>query len=377
MIDGASSGRVTCRKARARDAPSMRAASSRRGSRFAQNPPTVRTTTATLKNTCATSIGATPALPVQERQRAARAQQREERGRDHDRRQHERHRHERAEQRGGRGSRSARRRTRPGSPTTSVRTVETTACQNVNHATRRNDGIGDDVARSRPAAASGRRSPPSGHTKNSARNPTGTATARAARHAPLAPPAHRTTRSVHSLIQSLRLAEIVAGSIEYGCGGSTAHLVNAAGSLAPVDDRVHVHLQRHVLLEPARQHEVDEGLRAGHVVRAVQHSRELRLTGSTSTRCTADLAACRGAGSNRSTSAAGSDPYDTTIGRSPLAPPAVKSVSYAAVQSSSTRTPLCCNARPVRAAIRSRPSRRSSRAGTRDPATTSTRSRRR
>ncbi len=38
----------------------MRAASSRRGSRFDQNPPTVRTTTATLKNTWAASIGATP-----------------------------------------------------------------------------------------------------------------------------------------------------------------------------------------------------------------------------------------------------------------------------------------------------------------------------
>src|SRR5438874_2250821 len=45
------------------------------------------------------------------------------------------------------------------------------------------------------------------------------------------------------------------------------------------------------------------------------------------------------------TSAAGSVAYDTTIGRSPLPPPAVKSVSYACVQSSSTRTPLVRRAR--------------------------------
>ena len=98
MIGGPSSGSVTSRNARARDAPSIRAASSRRGSRFAQNPPTVRTTTATLKNTSATSIGADAPLPAQERERAARPEQHEERRRDHHRRQHERHRHERAEQ---------------------------------------------------------------------------------------------------------------------------------------------------------------------------------------------------------------------------------------------------------------------------------------
>ncbi len=60
MIDGASNGNVTRRNARAREAPSIRAASARRGSKFDQNPPTVRTTTATLKNTCAISMGATP-----------------------------------------------------------------------------------------------------------------------------------------------------------------------------------------------------------------------------------------------------------------------------------------------------------------------------
>src|SRR4051812_5845700 len=59
-IDGASSGNVVVRNARHRDAPSTRAASVVRGSICSQNVPTVRTTTATLKNTCASRIGATP-----------------------------------------------------------------------------------------------------------------------------------------------------------------------------------------------------------------------------------------------------------------------------------------------------------------------------
>ncbi len=42
------------------DAPSVAAASDRRGSRLAQNVPTIRTTTATLKKACATRIGAQP-----------------------------------------------------------------------------------------------------------------------------------------------------------------------------------------------------------------------------------------------------------------------------------------------------------------------------
>ncbi|MGX1241505.1 hypothetical protein RKD46_002609 [Streptomyces pseudovenezuelae] len=43
---GARAGRVTVRQALSRDAPSMRAASSWRGSSWAHSPPTVRTTTA-------------------------------------------------------------------------------------------------------------------------------------------------------------------------------------------------------------------------------------------------------------------------------------------------------------------------------------------
>ena len=71
-------------------APSVAAASDTRGSRFAQNVPTMRTTTATLKNACATRIGAQPALD-------AVGEDREERERHDHRRQHERDDDERAD----------------------------------------------------------------------------------------------------------------------------------------------------------------------------------------------------------------------------------------------------------------------------------------
>ena len=47
---GAGAARVTSTNARHREAPNVRAASSSRGSRLPHRPPTVRTTTATLKN---------------------------------------------------------------------------------------------------------------------------------------------------------------------------------------------------------------------------------------------------------------------------------------------------------------------------------------
>ena len=66
------------------EAPSVEAASPIRGSRFVQKVPTMRTTTATLKNACATRIGAQSALE-------AVREDREERERHDDRGQHERH----------------------------------------------------------------------------------------------------------------------------------------------------------------------------------------------------------------------------------------------------------------------------------------------
>ncbi len=59
-IAGSSAGRTTDRNARGRDAPSARAASSARRSVCAHSPPTVRATTATLKNALASTIGSTP-----------------------------------------------------------------------------------------------------------------------------------------------------------------------------------------------------------------------------------------------------------------------------------------------------------------------------
>src|SRR5690606_25112072 len=55
-IAGASAGSVTVRKARAGEAPNTLAASSDRGSSWAQNPPTVRATTVTLKNASANTM---------------------------------------------------------------------------------------------------------------------------------------------------------------------------------------------------------------------------------------------------------------------------------------------------------------------------------
>jgi hypothetical protein len=57
---GASNGTVTSTIRCRGDAPSVAAASATRGSRFAQNVPTTRTTTATLKKACATRMGAHP-----------------------------------------------------------------------------------------------------------------------------------------------------------------------------------------------------------------------------------------------------------------------------------------------------------------------------
>ena len=57
---GASSGAVISRSRADGPAPSVAAASDTRGSRFAQYVPTIRTTTATLKNAWAIRIGTHP-----------------------------------------------------------------------------------------------------------------------------------------------------------------------------------------------------------------------------------------------------------------------------------------------------------------------------
>ena len=72
-------------------APSVAAASDTRGSRFAQYVPTIRTTTATLKNACAIEDRNPPAFD-------AVREDREERERHDDRREHERDDDQRADE---------------------------------------------------------------------------------------------------------------------------------------------------------------------------------------------------------------------------------------------------------------------------------------
>ena len=62
-----------------------------------------------------------------------------------------------------------------GSPTTSVSTVDTTACQNVNHATRRRVGSVTTSAIA-PGRSECEKIASKGHAKNTARNPIGIAT---------------------------------------------------------------------------------------------------------------------------------------------------------------------------------------------------------
>ena len=91
---GRSSGSVTARSRATGPAPSVAASSQRRGSSRPHQAPTTRTTTATLKKTCAARIAATP--------RSCPAGSSEERGRDDDRRKHEGHEDERAHERAAR-----------------------------------------------------------------------------------------------------------------------------------------------------------------------------------------------------------------------------------------------------------------------------------
>ena len=136
---GRSAGRVTSRKARHRDAPSVRAASSVRGSSPSQSPPTVRTTTARLKKAWASRMA--HALPWRSSpMRALRAEERHERRPDHDGREHEGHDDEPPGRSDGPGTRSGPAPGRAGRPSTRVSAVEAAACQRVNQATWRSCG---------------------------------------------------------------------------------------------------------------------------------------------------------------------------------------------------------------------------------------------
>ena len=179
---GHSRGHVTHRKAWAGDAPRTRACSTARGSSPSQKVPTVRSTTATLKNTWAARIA--PAVRVR-RNGPSSSPRRSNRAKNAPptttvgstngtvaaARSNDRPRNRR------RASRWA-----PGRATATVSTVEATACHRVNQATPRNDDRpGNSTSRFRPSAPSPRtRIDPTGYKKKTPRKAAGTTTATAA-----------------------------------------------------------------------------------------------------------------------------------------------------------------------------------------------------
>ena len=200
---GASCGTVTSRARRSGPAPSTAAASALRGSSPAQAPPTIRTTTATLKKTCAARIAGSP-LSTSSGSSSRKAVATTTVGSTNGTRT------------SARVSERPRNRNRPitqasGSPATSVSAVESAACQVVNQTSAGvpsgRDGPPSEVSpRSRIVT--------SGKTKKSARNATGTSAA-VGRF-------QRRTTCVHSPIQRSRLRPISAAVSSSGRAGETA-----------------------------------------------------------------------------------------------------------------------------------------------------------
>ncbi len=89
--------------------------------------------------------------------------------------------------------------------------------------------------------------------------------------------AHRTTMSVHSSTQRSRFSSISSGGSSSGDSGTTANCSNSGGSAASRPCREDEHLQRDVLLEALREHEVDQLARAVLVLRAAKDAGELDL----------------------------------------------------------------------------------------------------
>ena len=164
-----------------------------------------------------------------------------------------------------------------GSPARSVRTVETVACQNVNHAISRvDDAVRTSNGRSSDPSATRlrRRIATSGQAKNRARKASGTAAvaARAARCR-----GQRTTMSVHAASHRSRFASISLAGRASGSFGTSACFTNASGSETPCAHGVDEHRAGDVRLEPAGEHEVDQLLRALLVPCPVQHAGVLDL----------------------------------------------------------------------------------------------------
>src|SRR5918999_507051 len=234
---GASWGRVTSRKLRHGVAPSVAAASETPRSRPAQNVPTMRTTTATLKNACAIRTGAQPrSRPAGREARegsgpATGGKEREERERDDHGREHERHRDERPHDAPSpegiapedvRGRQPDRERQRGGRE-------------------RLPDGEDDRVGRQRIGEDVVRRGEPAAGTEaalEDGRQGVGEEEREERqRHAvgQCAPavPAQRSTILVHSFTHPSRFASILSGGSSSGSSGTTANSTNSGGSTAP------------------------------------------------------------------------------------------------------------------------------------------------
>ena len=167
---GARSGRVSRSRRCAPDAPSVAAASHRRRSSPAQNAPTTRTTTATLKKTCASRIAHTDRSTPSGRS-AMNAVATTTVGRTN------------GTSTNASTTERPRKRNRDsahasGRPAASVSAVETVACQRVNHSTSRVRPLvtTPQGTSSRPSTTRlRRRIATSGHAKKSARKAIGTA----------------------------------------------------------------------------------------------------------------------------------------------------------------------------------------------------------
>ena len=267
-IAGRSAGSVTARAARHGDAPSTRAASSVAGSRSSHSPPTVRTTTAWLKNAWARRIAHTvPSQVEAERRRSGRAARGTRRppppsaARTAPSRAPAR--------RAARGTRSGPARGRRAGRRTSVSAVDAAACQSVNHATRAQRGVAQHVADAvqvpavvapqaladdvgdRPREERRRGTPPAAASSPTSRR----------RVARSRSPDHE----VGPLVDPVRAVrvDLVGGQLERRRPATTACCANTSGQGGVPTHREHEHRQRHVGLEGLRQQEVDElpGLR--------------------------------------------------------------------------------------------------------------------
>ena len=147
---------------------------------------------------------------------------------------------------------------------TSVSTVETTACQTVNHSDAAQRRVGDDVAeRVEVEAAVGGEPPfedrddrpgeedPEEHDRHRDEREPAAATA-----SPVRVTAARCSSTAS--IQSSRCSPISSGGSVNGSGGTAANFVKTGRQRRAGPGREDEHLERHVGLEPLGEHEVEQ-----------------------------------------------------------------------------------------------------------------------